>query len=262
MLSKFFNSARNLFVPPPQASNHEYAVDGAAEAEMVTTRSRNTSQEDGSGEENTIVVEMPSSSRKRSRKNVEESEDDGEEEEEVVVPAKKQKILPLRERDEVGVNRHTRVVVEIPVMSLPVDVRSPRADLEEDVEEFGEESEDDEAVEEIQKEPLRLEIADSESDGEEEDDETPEPELPSNKKARPSKFIEEPLSTPASTKPKHKRFGSEELEVEPEFFSTAAEIVDSDEESSDDDAPEVVGAQDAMERAQSKAREAAEAAEE
>ena len=84
--------------------------------------------------------------------------------------------------------------------------------------------------------------------------------------AKPSKQSQVPSSKApgiTSAKPKHKRFGSEELELEPEIFSTARQTVESeDEESSDDDMVEEITAQDASRIASAKARDAAKAIEE
>lgn len=229
---------------------------------MVTTRGqtgKHASQEETSGED-TIVVEVPRSSRKRSRK-VGEEQDLEMADQEVSMSAKRQKALPLREKDD-DEPKNTGVMLEKPVRSIPVELREVKEDAE------GSEAEEDDEEDGQQNRPaeeVQLEISNSESDAGSDVFEEPsrrDPTLPmkENKSMAPSKKV--PVTTPLSVKPKHKRFGSEEPELEPEFFSTAIEIIELDEGSSDDDAPEVVGAQDAMESAQSQARDAAKAVEE
>jgi U3 small nucleolar RNA-associated protein 16 len=254
MLSKLFNSARNLFNPTLQTNFTEEPLEKNPNTEMVTTRGqtgKNASQEEISGKDS-VVVDMPRSSRKRSRKVTEQEDVEVADKEVILTPAKKQKVLPLREKDE-DRPRNTRVVVEIPVSSIPVEFRGVKEDVES--------AEEEEGTEEAEVE--RLEISDSESDGESEAEEPIKPAVSSKKKkttATPSPNKSQII--PASVKPKHKRFGSEEQEPEPELFSTAVEIIESDEESSDGDAPEVVGAQEALKSAQSKARDVAKAVEE
>lgn len=178
---------------------------------------------------------------------------------EVSMSAKRQKALPLREKDDDG--PENTVVLEKPVRSIPVELREVKKDAESSEEEEDEDvGQENEPAEEVQ-----LEISDSESDAgsdvlEEPSKRNPTLPMKENKSTAPPRKV--PVTTPLSVKSKHKRFGSEEPELEPEFFSTAVEIIEPDEGSSDDDAPEVVGAQDALKSAQSQARDAAKAVEE
>jgi U3 small nucleolar RNA-associated protein 16 len=264
MLSKLFNSARNILNPIPQTNNtSEEQSSEEITKEMVTTRGqrgKHAPEKEISGED-AVVPDVSRSSRKRQRQNKDEIDLRSADEEVISTPAKKQKVLPLREKDDDGPNKHTRVVVEIPVSKIPVELQNVKEDISQSaeaeslMEEDGEESE-----------MVPLEISDLESEDGSEASEArtkPSPTLPNTKKQ--NKSMASPSvseTTPMSNQPKHKRFGSEEPGPEPEFFSTAAEIIESDEESSDDDAPEVVGMQDALKRAKSKARDAAKAVEE
>jgi hypothetical protein len=168
-------------------------------------------------------------------------------------------------------------VVEIPVSKMALELQDMEDDAEEEssegrnVEE-GDGSSDDEEIsdgeapaedEEVEGSAVSdregLDISDSESEAPEETTKSI-PTLPKKQKSA-SNTPKKSKPTAISSQPKHKRFGNEDPETEPEFFSTAVEIMDSNEESSDDDAPEVVGAHDALKSAQSKARDAAKAVE-
>lgn len=275
MLSKLFISTKNLFNSTPQAntSTNDEQSNKRASKEMVTTRGQrgNHTFEKETSVEDYIVVDTPRSSRKRQR-NTREDVDPisaDEEEELVQTPVKKQKALPLREKDddEPRRNKNTRAVVEIPVSSIPVDPQTIREDISQNAtaEDSGRELVAEADTEESDfTEEAPLEISDSESDNGREAIEEPLKPTPSLPKKQNKSTASPKKSSTTSTlvEPKHKRFGSGEPEPEPEFFSTAVEIIQSDEESSDEDAPEEVGAQDALKSAQSKARDAAKAVEE
>lgn len=272
MLSKLFSSARYLFNPILQVENYEEPQIEDTNTEMVTTRgqhgknaaSQGSEGLDGSGEDAT-VFDVPRSSRKRSRKATDEDEME-EVEGEVEKTPKKQKILPLREKDEDKPSKNTRVVVEIPVSSIPEELQDVKGGVESDQHEDAESGEEESSDVEGEEEATQLEIADSGSESVDESEAPKEPTGPSpalpKKQTKPSSSFKISESTTMAAQPKYKRFGSEEPEPEPELFSTAKEIIESDEESSDDDAPEVLGAQDALRSAQSKARDTAKVVEE
>jgi hypothetical protein len=266
MLSKLFNSARNIFNATPQIELTNEPSNEPIYTEMVTTRGqRGKHAEVGISGERAIEVDVPRSSRKRPRyTELEESVATDNDEEVVATSAKKQKALPLREKDEEGPKKNTGLMVEIPVSRLSVNLHGLREEVERsDLEAEEEEEEDEENGENQPTDAAQLEISDSESDdGSEAPEELAKPNSVFSKKQdkltnSPRKFE----TTRVLPRPTHKHFGSEEPEPEPEFFSTAMEVIQSDEESGDDDTPEVVGAQDALESAKSKARDAAKAVE-
>jgi hypothetical protein len=116
----------------------------------------------------------------------------------------------------------------------------------------------------VTKPSITLEISDSEETGDV--DEISKKHIPNKKASRsPVKSSQAPQRTPSttspsSTKPKHKRFGSDEPESV-EFLSTAPVIVNSEEESSDDEVEEIT-VKDAGKIAAAMERDAAKAAEE
>jgi U3 small nucleolar RNA-associated protein 16 len=295
MLSKLFNSAVTFFHPAPPTKGTQKKQLGTKSPlrEMVTTRGQSGKHaiDTGSIADDAKVVGTPSSSRKRQRKagnpEVLELRDSGD----ARTPAtKKQKILstdggetrssitkkgkalPVRAKDDETPSRNTRAVVEIPAFrgglgSSGRKSRKPRESPEKE-EEPQKSDVDTSRVEEV---------PDSESES---NNDKPGPKSSKSPKPRGNKKMEqkgsvnketseatEAISSPANipAKPKHKRFGSEEpetLEVpEVEVFSTAPEILELEDESSDDDAPEVVGAQEALETAKLREREAAKAVE-
>lgn len=206
---------------------------------MVTTRNRAVLAAEGE----TVVVHTPgSSSRKRTRKP--KGEDSPMDSEDSAV--KRQRILPVRERDEPpSSSSRSRFAVEIPVKTLkdknatPSKVSKEVVTIENDV-------------------VVGINIGGVNFGGGEQSDDGGE--------ALALPVVHKKDNTPKSAKTKHKRFGSEDLdedvnEGDTEFFSAALEIPETDEESSDDDAPEVVGAQAALESTKLKSRSAVEAIE-
>jgi hypothetical protein len=105
-----------------------------------------------------------------------------------------------------------------------------------------------------------LEIPDSESESEAEISEIKEDTKNPDSSDTRQAYADVSEALPSAPKAKHKRFGSEESDVVK--FPTAVEQDESEDESSDDDAPEVVGAQDALEKAKRKELDAAKAIEE
>ena len=263
MLSKLFTSARTLLDRSSQASAPELSqpqITAEPANEMVTTR-RQSGQHtvDGSDAGQTTPTQAPSSSRKRQIPSSDSEGSDSVENEEGESPAtKKQKVLPVRGKDDKELKRSTRVAVEIPVSRVGLDRTSPIDPSRKEPQEEFHTSGSVEAAEVSSSYQSRLEIPDSESDGE-------DPELgegverPADSTIR-QKQTKTYTASPSASKAKHKRFGSEESEVM--VLSTAVEQKETDDESSDDDAPEVVGAQDALKQAKRKELEAAKAIEE
>ena len=263
MLSKLFTSARTLLDRSSQASGPELRQPQTTSEpanEMVTTRRQSGQRAlDGSDAGQTTHTEALSSSRKRQIPSTGSQDSDSGENDETESPAsKKQKVLPVRGKDDKELKRSTRVAVELPASRLRLDHTSPmdpgRKEPRGEIPTSG----DVEAAEVSSSHPSRLEIPDSESDGE--DSEIGESVGRSADSGMGQPQANTQTALPSAPKAKHKRFGSEESDVM--IFSTAVEQKESDDESSDDDAPEVVGAQDALEQAKRKALEAAKAVEE
>jgi hypothetical protein len=263
MLSRLFASAKSLLNLPPQIENTSDSETKVAYEEMVTTRRMGKPAEDGG--DDSIVVEMPKSSKKRQRKSGSVDDLKSEEIGASGSASKRVKQLPVRVKEDDSPSRSARLVVEIPVGKLPTEARgssvarSSVSPVPKEVNEIAN-SEGSEDFEDIDQEP---EDASEESEKEQETTSktnrgsmSPKPSPGTHKEPNPVK--EESSPRPAAAKPKHKRFGSEEPEVE--FFSTAVERVESEDDSSDDDeAPEVVGAQAAQKSVELKARDAAKA---
>jgi hypothetical protein len=296
MLSKLFNSAVTFFhsAPPTKGTQKKQLGTRSPLREMVTTRGQSGKHaiDTGSIADDAKVVGTPGSSRKRQRKagNSEalELRDNGDartpatKKQKILSTdggetrsssAKKGKALPVRAKDDETPNRKTRAVVEIPAFqgglgSSGRKSKKPREEVPENEEEPQKNDADTSRVEEV---------PDSESesnDNKSEPKPSKSPKPRGNKKMKQKDSVNketpevtEAISSPANipAKPKHKRFGSEEPETpevpEAEVFSTAPEILESEDESSDDDAPEVVGAQEALETAKLREREAAKAVE-
>lgn len=274
MFSKLFTSARTLLDRAPQSTGSELGQSDTADKMVTTRRQSGKHTIDETDEEDTTQLEPHSSSRKRQKSSARSGGSEQLDDEGTATPAaKKQKVLPVRAKDDELPKRNTRVVVEIPVSQIGLEYSgksntSPKlpqreASTTEDVEEV-EDIEDDVAVP-----SSRLEIPDSESDDDNSElgESVEKADTPSPEKAQPKTTSLNTTSpkisgSPSAPKSKHKRFGSEEPEEEVEIYSTAIDLVESEDESSDDDAPEVVGAHEALDQAKLKEREAAKAVEE
>ena len=192
---------------------------------------------------------------------------------------KRTRVLPVREKDKDVSKRTMSFVVEIPAGNLASKLRDIRRNTEEDTyedeaqgaivveEDVSTEGEDSSNEDMAEKDDIeshipawdKREVKDSKSDDESEAAEgasTPEPALLEQKikSATPPRGS---IATSIPAQPKHRRFDTEDSEPEPEFFSTAVETIVSEEDISDDDAPEVLAAQDALESAQTMAQQAA-----
>lgn len=188
----------------------------------------------------------------------------------VVAGSKTGNNLPVRGKE----NDNVRVVVEIPVVRLSerdgetskakatrknievIDLEDetaatpkPKVEVVIDVEEPAKKGA-----------PVLVEVRDSED----EDDGVDEiPAMPVKKRSKSPAERSAAKKTPAqsSAVSKHKRFGSEEPEPV-QFFSTAPEVIESEEGESSDDEVEEITAQDAGKIAAAKERDAAKAIEE
>lgn len=263
MLSKLFTTARSLLDRSSQAIGPElWQTESASEPadEMVTTRGQGGPQAiDKSDAEETARREAPGSSRKRQIPSSDSEDSDSNGDEDIGTPAsKKQRVLPVRAKDDKEPKTKTRLVVEIPVRRIRMDHTSQIDTVRKESQNGIPATQDVEKVEDSVSHQSRLEIPDSDFE---------------NEVSEVGKNVEAPESSgtgqtenkrhtalPSASKAKHKRFDSEESEVM--IFSTAVEKEQSEDESSDDEAPEVVGAHEALEQAQMKEREAAKAIEE
>lgn len=226
---------------------------------MVTTRRQSGHQAIERSGDAQATPNVSSSLRKRQVPSSDSEDTESEESNEVESPAsKKQKVLPVRPKDGEDVKRSTKVVVEVPVSHIVRDHASfsnpsGRKSLKRNPTSGGIESADDKTSPQS-----RLEIPDSESDDDasEAGKDTKDSDTLDTKQTDATVFI----ALPNALKAKHKRFDSEESDVV--IFPTAIEQTQPEDESSDDDAPEVVGAQAALEQAKKKEFDAAKAIEE
>jgi hypothetical protein len=254
MLSRLLNSAKSLFNPVPEIENNNQRDETVKiSVDMVRTRQRGKAASD----EDSIVVELPTSPRKRQRKSTDEADLAVDHVESPGSALKKQK-LPVRAKDEETPNRSTRLVVEIPVSTINLGGRlSPGSKISpksKEIVEIEDSEESDEGPEIVDKD------SEDEHEASEHKEEIPNLNINSESPKKGENRLTNGDQKADAVKPKHKRFGSEEPEVE--FFSTAVEKIESEDESSDDDAPEVVETQAAQKDAELKARDAARAIEE
>lgn len=276
MLSRLFTSAKTLFAATPQTQktgSREGAVKFNNNAEMVTTRQMGKAVDDSAAD--SIVVDTPPrSSRKRQKKSGSESDLAVETATPEGSASKKLKKLPVRVKDGATPNetpnRSTRVVVEIPVSKLSSQIKEDSAgsSTTSPVPKGSEEADGSKGSKTTPKSKKNIDLASHTTieAGDVEEDvpskSRKSPKSPSSKKSaqKPETLVEKAPAEPVLTKSKHKRFGSEEPEFE--FFSTAVEEVESEDESSDDDAPEVVETHAAEKSVKLKARDAERAIEE
>lgn len=250
MLSKLFNSAKRILCPDTAAINTLKSTSRNiifVDERMVTTRGQ-------------IAASVEGTPAKAGKAATDKEQ----------TPIAK---LPVRAKANLG---RTKVVVEIPVRRLSEIPSSQDCDSEiEDVKATEDVGSDIPAVEaeggvRIQdtksSQQTAAEINDSEEDSEAEEIGKKQATPSKQPTKSPAKNIEkspEPVSaSQIPEKPKHKRFGSEEPEPELEIFATAPEIVESEDESSDDDMVEEITLKDASRAAAAKEREAAKAIEE
>jgi hypothetical protein len=235
MFARLYKSARAIFTDSAEVENtkpNRYSKLLRDET-MVTTRQKDTQAPANHGieEDDSINVYVPSSISKRQRKGTKRTSSSEEDEADYVPPStRKRKRLPVRAKDvESPDPGKTRPVVEIPAKKI-----SPEPDY----------------VNTFTTEEAEEGMEDKNDQGEEHD----------------------AAATDILEKSNHRRFGSEP--AEDEFFSTARGqvneenamsepavdsrvIQDSEDEVSDDDAPEAVGMQEAAKSAKIKEEKAA-----
>jgi U3 small nucleolar RNA-associated protein 16 len=235
MFARLYKSAKAIFNDSAEVENKKPNRNSKLlrDETMVTTRQKDTQApaDHGIEEDDTINVYVPSSISKGQRKGTKRTSSSEEDEAEYVPPStRKRKRLPVRAKDvESPDPAKTRPVVEIPAKKISPEPDHVNIFTTEDAEEGMEDKNDQ---------------------GEEHD-------------AAAAEILE---------KSSHRRLGSEP--VEDEFFSTAREqvneenaiskpsvdsrvIQDSEDEDSDDDAPEAVGMQEAAKSVKMKEEEAA-----
>jgi hypothetical protein len=258
---------------------------------MVTTRRQSGSKSDlandGSPALENLRQEVKSaSSKKRQRPGAaDELTSPGTQDKSTpMFTRKRQKKLPLREKEEGHVERHSHIAVEIPVRDITqentpmwtasrqgksggkISSEKPLSDLEVQETNYqnGKDSEDDreqsaEVIESIEKDVVAPEMTEKQ-----------EKESRMGNRVK-SKSRSKPTSTSKAVKaantytlkPKHKRFDSEEPEPEDiEHAVREGGEVEEEDESSDDGAPDVIATHDAEENARISARSAAKAAKE
>lgn len=262
MLSRILTSAKRLLNPVPQfENNHQRAGGASISVDMVTTRRKGKTAGDGVDAEDSITVETPRSSRKRQRK-----PEDGDmlqvDMRSTGSAVRKQEDLPVRVKEDETPNRRKRVVVEIPASKAQRGINgninsTPKSSLSApDVIEIGNSDGSAEGLEESSDENNTSKPNNDSSQLDKNKNTLEKSNMTVKKQNKAGETGTIPTTT--ASKPKHKRFGSEEPEAE--FFSTAVENIDLDDESSDDDAgPEVIGAQAAQRSVKMKARDATEA---
>ncbi len=255
---------------------------------MVTTRRQSGSNSDPAKDVSPTLESAPqdirliSSKKRRRTQPADESTSHASQDNSAPVMTRKRQKLPERERDEQQFDRHAHIAVEIPVRDIVQGDTPARTTSEQGKAKKGTLAEDT-TIPEVQGK-------DNQNDDELEECQTPHAvaqeafdevtSLPEKSKDNmtkrvrrkkvDSKSIRNKKSSPApvnasvsnTTKPKHKRFDSEEPATE-EFDRLVEEPkVEAEDESSDDDAPEVVATHDAQEKAKNTARSAAKAVEE
>lgn len=241
---------------------------------MVTTRGQSNNKaalgddapEVPERQDVTAGLKSPVSGRKRRRPR----EADETKTEDIPTPvsvSKRQKKLPVRTKDEDEGEQHTHFYVEIPVTSAggPVGQNVGEVEGDKDWTEDGEKGEKVvPAAETSETTPDNLISQSTPTTAKSKNasgsaKKTPKSEA---KKIEP-RFKQSPkINTPSvpTPKPKHKRFGSEEPIEIPSDKEDQVAINDTEAESSDDDAPEVVTTNAAQEKAQASARDASKAA--
>lgn len=266
MFSKFFSSARSILKPSLQTTSKSGNV--TRSPNMVSTRRQVAAAEESQSDMgDAIVAGTPvSTSRKRSRKSI---QDDTVTTTKGSSPAKKRK-LPVRggkEGEQAETHIHTHVAVQIPVSSVtPSSAEKPSR--ENSAPSSGRKGKNKGASRK------RMEVQDSDHDNGDDsvhssEEETPRPSRKpksTSTKEAPGKAKQETAATASSAKPKHKKFGSEEPETKlPEekvLRKSPVELLEPEDETSDDEAPEELVTEDAGQQAKRDLQAAAKALEE
>ncbi|KAL3419245.1 hypothetical protein PVAG01_09467 [Phlyctema vagabunda] len=274
MFSKIFSSARSIFTPATVPATERTLRRKSSRTEMVTTRGQKGKAAAAEDAQSSIgdltVVQTPASSSRKRQRSARKGDTTPAIKESEPSPTKKRK-LPVRSKgDDEPVETHTHIAVEIPVTSItPGSVRKTAASAHviENTVEHADHTTPEKTVVEIK-------------DSDEEEEEEPAV-LVSSKKTTPSRATSSVKKTPqrkeqvkdmsdgsatksGTPKPKHKKFGSEEPEDESaKILEPAAnQEAQSEDDGSDDEAPEEVVTQDAAETVRKNLKEAAKVAEE
>jgi hypothetical protein len=293
MLSKLLSSARSLFNPESPTISHEslsVEIPIPPIEEMVTTRGQSEMlNSEHVARQETIMVKSPSLSKKRQRNTMNSKDGEGDNDEErgenySSSLTKRQKQLPLREKDEPSSSQTSKMPIQNPLNSKTAEnytsleedeitAIADNSDAQEDESHDGSVISADviELASPFSGTPAKTGLATVHMTTlEPTQSSLPKPsstktpslaKLKQTKQSPHSAKTSEPEAKP--TPSKHTRFGNED--PEPEIFSTAAEIPSSVPEldsSDDDEAPEVVTTTEASETAKAKARDAKKAAEE
>jgi hypothetical protein len=282
MLSKFLQYAQNILtfqLPVSLADTETEALQ--SDPTMVATR-RQTGGNSTSPALESLPQDTPSAGSKKRRRLQVADESTSFATQDGSITQKRQK-LPVREKDEPQFERHSHIVVEIPVRDITQDntpmwtapeqglFRGKRA-LAEDKpsnsevqgknNQNGEEPEGDHRPSPVAKEAMSEDATFPGASGKTSRERGRQKEV-SSKPKRDSKLTMEPVKVvdaSKNAKPKHKRFDSEEPAAEElDQVVEGQARVEKEDESSDDDAPEVVATHDAQEKAIITARNAAKA---
>jgi hypothetical protein len=259
---------------------------------MVTTRRQSGSNSDPATDVSPTLESLPqnthtvSSKKRRRPQAADESTSRATQDDSAPASTRKRQKLPVREKDEQHFERHTHIAVEIPVRDITQDdtpmwtaleqgkTKSKRAlaeDTSSNPEVHEKDNEDgDESEKGLASSPVAQIAVEEAASSQDISEKTVAAQQQSKKVGfKPKrKKNSSPLPVIAATgsdttKPKHKRFNSEEPAAE-EFDLVVKEgaRVEEADERSDDDAPEVVATHDAQEKAMVTARSAAKAVEE
>lgn len=293
MFSRILNSARNIitFNKPDQIDESEKNSPGkrspgkraparetvVTKSTMVTTRRQSGALQ--SSKTNSAVtedIEVPNevlSASARKRRHAQLSEK-AKSEEDVSTPTTKRRKLPVRtKREDSPQIVHSHIAVEIPAREFPLEASkpSPKPAPKKTAKQTPKKKSPASVVKLIDEEvAAEDEPTPKESEEVAEEDAIAVEAPPKAKRGRRGKT--DPTSTSPKeaevkapvTKPKHKKFGDDDIIEAPAPVQLEEEEAgqdDDEDESSDDDAPEEVGAQAAQDKVKDAAREAAKAAE-
>jgi hypothetical protein len=292
MLSKLLQYARNILTLQTPASPLDlHAETKSLTTAMVTTRRQSGSNSDPATDVSPTLESLPqnthtvSSKKRRRPQTAVESTSRATKDDSAPASTRKRQKLPVREKDEQHFKKHIHIAIEIPVRDITQDdapmwtapeqgkTKSKRAlaeDTSSNPEVHEKDNEDGDESEKGQASSPVAQVAVEEATSSHDISEKTVAARQQRKKVgfKPKKKNSSPLPVIAAfgsdtTKPKHKRFNSEEPEAE-EFDLVVKEgaRVEETDEGTDDDAPEVVATHNAQEKATVTARSAAKAVEE
>jgi U3 small nucleolar RNA-associated protein 16 len=288
MLSRLFQSARNIFNFGKSVLEPDSETPATTSTPTMVTTRRQSGNKHALGTQSSPVVEdVLGVDLSKKRRRVEPADDKSSPRDEpIATPTKKkQKKLPLRNKDEEHFERHSHFEVVIPVKEIVRESKessissskrkstgkrnpmskSPREDA-------GSENEGEDLPEiEHTAEKKMKEAVEGEKvprfSGKKPDKvgRRKMANVSSKQTQTRDEVSSRAINSSKDVAPKHKRFGSEDLateEVSDLVPTTEVAPSEDEDEDSDDDAPEVVEKHDAQERARTAARIASKAAEE